>query len=346
MPELAPLERRPSAASTILAGPPARGPSAAGDHAELLNRRPSLVAQAEAGRRLSLARGVIQLAGGKTAAGSHSRGRTTLGLPAGAVPRSPNVAAQALGAVMRRPSFSAAGKRSGMRAYNLLDARSRTQRVPMRAPRLDLRNAAQPHRMSYANMRDRTFEFVSNPAAGKALFQQWTGALEAGGKEWIQRYRAHQQNASSADRSEFAQLIGDATSSQQAFVAARDLVLAYPGRGNAEAFVRAANSLHSNIRSLGPHFGVNNVVQENVHLNVEPVPGQPGLTRQLTPASRQVASLPPGITSPIAVNAQGHLILIGGGTLDPAHLIAADRQRVAQHPAINIRAYDPTARFN
>ncbi|MUT65176.1 hypothetical protein [Paenibacillus sp. NEAU-GSW1] len=266
----------------------------------------------------------------------------------------------------KRPGFTAGSKRAAFISHNLKeDANALIKNY--KSPGLTEVNGAMPHRMSYKDIRDNTHKFTNGQETA-ADFTRWTDRFVQAGNEKI-ALRKGQLN-SDPGSADLKQLIKDMEKSQKAFEAARDKLAGSPGDKSAlKSFIKQANSFHANVPDVGPHFGVNNPVQDNAHMHVETVESKeepmnmespssemeieensdekqpPKLKRRLSIMSRQVRRMSVGRISAFPYDSTGKLITTDGSTVDLDELPEEDSEAIEKHPKRTVKGYDPDFDF-
>ncbi|WP_337101876.1 hypothetical protein [Paenibacillus sp. YIM B09110] len=265
---------------------------------------------------------------------------------------------------VKRPSFTTASKRAAFASTNR-DPGYPVKIGDYRKPGLVEMNGAMPHRMSYNDIRNNALKLRDGKETSTD-FNRWTDRFITAGKEKIDKRK--QEQVGDASDKELKQLITDMETSQKMFISARDKLASNP-KDNAvfEAFIKQANSFHANVPDVGPHFGVNNPVQENAHMHVETVeepqtksmdtgeeeseemtdkaPKPPKLTRRLSIMSSQVRRMSIGRISAFPYDAKGNLITTDGSTVNMDDLPKEDREAIGQHPKKTVKGYDSNFKF-
>ncbi|MGO4370732.1 hypothetical protein [Paenibacillus sp. 2TAB19] len=265
---------------------------------------------------------------------------------------------------VKRPSFTTASKRAAFASTNR-DPGYPVKIGDYRKPGLAEMNGAMPHRMSYNDIRNNALKLRDGKETATD-FNRWTDRFITAGKEKIDK-RKQEQVGKESDK-ELKQLITDMEKSQKLFIITRDKLASNPNDNAVfEAFIKQANSFHANVPDVGPHFGVNNPVQENAHMHVETVeepqtatmdtgeeeseemtdttPKPPKLTRRLSIMSRQVRRMSIGRISAFPYDAKGNLITTDGSTVSMDDLPKEDREAIGQHPKKTVKGYDPNFKF-
>ncbi|GGG67899.1 hypothetical protein GCM10010918_23320 [Paenibacillus radicis (ex Gao et al. 2016)] len=261
---------------------------------------------------------------------------------------------------VKRPSFTTVAKRAAF----ISTSRDPSYGVTIpdyRKPELTEINGAMPHRMSYNDIRNNALKLKEGKDTASD-FIRWTDRFITAGKEKID-LRKKEQISKESD-GQLKQLIADMEKSQQQFITARDKFASSPtNKSEFEAFIKQANSFHANVPDVGPHFGVNNPVQENAHMHVETVsepqpdtsamgdakddksPSQPKLTRRLSIMSSQVRRMSIGRISAFPYTSEGKLITTDGSTVSLDDLPKEDREAIEKHKKKTVNGYDPDFKF-
>ncbi|WP_042160805.1 hypothetical protein [Paenibacillus gorillae] len=260
----------------------------------------------------------------------------------------------------KRPSFTTASKRAAF----ISTSRDPSYGVTIsdyRKPKLTEINGAMPHRMSYNDIRNNALKLMEGKETATD-FNRWTDRFITAGQEKID-LRKKEQVGKGSD-AQLKQLITDMETSQQQFITARNNLASSPTNKSVfEAFIKQANSFHANVPDVGPHFGVNNPVQENAHMHVETVsepqpdttasgdggadksPAPPKLTRRLSIMSRQVRRMSIGRISAFPYSSDGKLITTDGSTVSLDDLPKEDREAIEKHKKKTVKGYDPDFKF-
>jgi hypothetical protein len=245
-----------------------------------------------------------------------------------------------------RPSFTSNAKKAAFLSHNLNSSSTFTLSSK---PNLTTLNAAMPHRISYKNIRDNTISFVDGTSSVND-FKQWTDKMINAGKEKIknteQEIKDEQKDNKYSNKiGELNQLLQAQKKSQQAFETKRNNLLKSKIRNNQDAFIKEANSFHANVPDIGPHFGVNNPVQDKVHLNLLPTNDKKKRSRSPSPMSRNVMDMDPKHLSQIPVDDDGDIITTSGATVPITSLDKKYQKKIEQIGTTVITGYDPNFKF-
>ncbi|MFF2089187.1 hypothetical protein [Paenibacillus sp. NPDC058174] len=259
-----------------------------------------------------------------------------------------------------RPSFTTASKRAAFISTSR-DPSYGVTIADYKKPKLTEINGAMPHRMSYNDIRNNALKLMEGKETASD-FNRWTDRFITAGQAKID-LRKKEQLGKGSD-AQLKQLITDMEKSQQQFIKARNNLASSPTNTSVfEAFIKQANSFHANVPDVGPHFGVNNPVQENAHMHVETVsepqpdttasgdggadksPAPPKLTRRLSIMSSQVRRMSIGRISAFPYSSDGKLITTDGSTVSLDDLPKEDREAIEKHKKKTVKGYDPDFKF-
>jgi RHS repeat-associated protein len=219
-------------------------------------------------------------------------------------------------------------------------------------PNLQLRNAAVPHRMSWADIRDNTLKYL-NKQEGDNDFLRWTDRFVQAAKSDINRIRLYVNNLTNPTKNDinykntlethikkgintferqrrFLMYVVQEFYSNNPNKPTKDYVINVAGD-----FLTVFNSFYPNVPDLGPHRGTNIQVSNRIHLNVE----QAG---NLSPMSNQVLDMTPARTSGVATTPRGTNIVTTSGNFVPiSNLSNQDRQRINKQRTVPVKAHSP-----
>lgn len=191
------------------------------------------------------------------------------------------------------------------------------------SPGLSAINAAVPHRMSWADIRDNTIKYL-NKEESKGDFLRWTQRFITAGKEDKAILEKIAEDTDSFGVMETCEeIIKAIKSGTEAFVAARSelidqveakqkdsVVLPY-----ARKFLYAFNSYYPNVPDLGQHRGLNIQVSNRPHSNIDEEGSKSPMTRQLW-------EMTPERLSEFPVDLSGNLVTTSGSV--PMNLLDDD----------------------
>lgn len=236
-------------------------------------------------------------------------------------------------------------KRGAFRYHNLDEERK--FEVDERKPNLPSYNAAMPHRMSWADIRDNT-DLFHNGDDEEDDFIRWTDRFIQAGEERIAELERQHLSELLADKKTRARLVKsllkDRQTSQDAFSDARDAYAKSKTDAHKKEFLRQAHGFHANVPDLGPHMGVNNSVQEAVHLHF---PERRGRKRRRPSimSDHLLDSSPERHRKGVPVTKEGKVITTTGEAVDISELAPDVVKRLSKFPQTVIDSYDPNAAF-
>lgn len=157
------------------------------------------------------------------------------------------------------------------------------------SPGLSSINAAVPHRMSWADIRDNTIKYL-NKEESKGDFLRWTQRfVTAGNEDKAILQKIADETSSFEEMDTCERIIKAIETGTEGFVAARSnlidqveankkdsAVLPY-----ARTFLYAFNSYYPNVPDLGQHRGLNIQVSNRPHSNIDEEGNKSPMTRQL-----------------------------------------------------------------
>ena len=209
-------------------------------------------------------------------------------------------------------------------------------------------NAAQPHRTPFAYMKDRITSFVAGGnTETETSLTRWTDRIvdlnESRAQEW--------ERVTSA---EYNQMVGDGRDVEQikTQVVAKlreqgqdvqtlrsdllKLTKATPRnegaiRLAAQALLNKLNSCFGNIPDVGPHFGINNRVSDNFHLNFPYGPSGPP-----SPGSKAALEMSDHEDFGVAANEDGDVIGTDGSIIPLENLDLAVLQKIQDHGLVKV----------
>ncbi|MEM6721090.1 MAG: hypothetical protein AAF611_17305 [Bacteroidota bacterium] len=252
-----------------------------------------------------------------------------------------------------RPSFTTDSKKSAILFHNMM--RKHDFEIDLNKPALPGRNAAQPHRLPWGDIRDIIRRYHNGGNSKEVM--RLVRFFNRSGRRRIRRIRRrlerskkHKHTTKIKARKE---LLKRAENSQKDFQTSFDNYQNNQNEKNLKSFLKQSNSHHANVPDYGPHQGVNNPVSDTIHLNLresrsrkrvhkkDPIPRSP------SPASREILEgLKPSMTKKgIAVNSNGEIITTSGDHVPISALSPELQKRVAKFKKNIIKGYQQNAPF-
>ncbi|WP_430412677.1 hypothetical protein [Kordia sp.] len=252
-----------------------------------------------------------------------------------------------------RPSFTADSKQSAILHHNT-SKRSSFQINPKK-PNLPSLNAAQPHRFPWKDMREVTKGYHTGQK--KKQFQSMIRFLKTSGDTRIEHIeRRLERSKRKKDVSKIkgrTELLKRAKGSQSSFNKAHKEYTDTQNDKTLKEFLRQANSHHANVPDYGAHFGVNQPVNDAIHLNIRKSRSRKRKNstdlrpRSPSPTSKKLLSeLDPGSSEKgIAVDKDGKIITTGGKLIDPSTLSPDIQKKYALFKKTKIKSFMSNAPF-
>jgi len=209
-----------------------------------------------------------------------------------------------------RPNFKSSVYEYATMAHNIFQ----DDDLDPDSPGLSAINAAVPHRMSWADIRDNTIKYL-NGVEQKGDFLRWTGRFVIAGEADKAILKSIGEETSSFDELDVCERLIDAIDkSTKAFESARaDLIkVVEAGKKDsvvlpvARTFLYAFNSYYPNVPDLGQHRGVNIQVSNRPHSNIDEEGSKSPMTQQLwnmTP--ERLSEFPTDVTGKNLVTTSG-----------------------------------------
>jgi hypothetical protein len=186
------------------------------------------------------------------------------------------------------------------------------------SPGLSAINAAVPHRMSWADIRDNTIQYL-NGKEGKSDFLRWTERFVTAGKEDKKILEQIAEDTKSfIVMEQCEELINAINKGTKAFVEARSELIDAVEGGNkdsyvqpfARAFLYIFNSYYPNVPDLRQHRGINIQVSNRPHSNIDEEGNKSPMTQQLwnmTP--ERLSEFPLDVTGENLITTSGSISL-------------------------------------
>jgi len=235
-----------------------------------------------------------------------------------------------------RPNFRSSVYTAATMSHNIfadddLDADS---------PSLSAINAAVPHRMSWANIRDNTIKFLNGDET-ETDFYRWTERFIIAGKKDTGILKNIKSSSTSAEEVNFCDYIIDLINKSTAeFEKARYLLAQGKKAGFKDAeiknraihFLNVFNSYYPNVPDLGPHRGTNIQVSSRAHPNMDESGG-------MSPMTQEVRNMSPGRLSGYPLSPGGtHLVTTSGAFVDTDDIKDKDYDTFKSHGFKNTNA--------
>lgn len=210
-----------------------------------------------------------------------------------------------------RPNFKDSVYKSATMAHNIFQGDD----IDPGSPGLSTINAAVPHRMSWADIRDNTLLYL-NGSETRADFERWTQRFVTAGEEDTYILEKIAEETSSFDQADVCEKLVEAIKkSTKGFLEARnELIKAVEGGKKksavlplARSFLSAFNSYYPNVPDLGQHRGINIQVSNRPHSNIDEEGSKSPMTEQLwmmTP--HRLSEFPLDSTGENLVTTSGH----------------------------------------
>ena len=208
------------------------------------------------------------------------------------------------------------------------------------SPGLSAINAAVPHRMSWADIRDNTIKFL-NGVETETDFYRWTERFINAGKADTAILKNIKSSSNSAQEVDYCNYIIDLIKKSTAeFQKARyqlaqgkkagfkDSVI----KGLAKHFLNVFNSYYPNVPDLGPHRGTNIQVSSRAHPNMDESGG-------MSPMTEEVRNMSPGRLSGYPLSPGGnHMVTTSGAFVDTDEIKDEDFDMFESHGFKNTNA--------
>ncbi|WP_046744336.1 hypothetical protein [Kordia zhangzhouensis] len=256
--------------------------------------------------------------------------------------------------VTDRPSFTADSKKSAILHHNT--SRHQTFKINLKKPGLDKLNAAQPHRLSWKDIRENTMKYHNNISTSG--FDSFTAIFIKSGNSRIRRInrrlqRAILQKSSSTRIAALTELLKRAKGSQTNFEQALTDYKSKKNDSTLKEFLRQANSFHANVPDYGPHMGVNNPVRAAIHLNLRKSrktrhrDGSKDRARSPSPMSRRLLKgmAAKHLSDGIPVDHKGRIITTSGETVRISSLSKKMQKQVGKIKKKHIDSFQKNAQF-